>query len=142
MKEKVAELYNKNNNTAHKAMLELEILTTTSKELYDYFEELLNMLDNEKTFVRVRGFRLICSLSKWDTENKINKNINKILNELDDNTSTSVRQCLGKLNLILLYKVELTDLIIEKLNNLNVIKYKESIQKLILEDIEALKKGI
>ena len=139
MKEKVAELYNKNNNTAHKAMLELEILT---KELYDYFEELLNMLDNEKTFVRVRGFRLICSLSKWDTENKINKNINKILNELDDNTSTSVRQCLGKLNLILLYKVELTDLIIEKLNNLNVIKYKESIQKLILEDIEALKKGI
>ena len=52
------------------------------------------MLKNEKSFVRVRAFRLICALAKWDIENKIEDNIDLILNELDDDTSTSVRQCL------------------------------------------------
>ena len=58
------------------------------------------MLKNEKSFVRVRAFRLICAFAKWDIENKIEDNIDLILNELDDDTSTSVRQCLDKLNIL------------------------------------------
>ena len=64
MKEKIENLYNEDNNSAYKTLLELETVTTESNELYSYFNDLLKMLNNEKTFIRVRGFRLICCLAK------------------------------------------------------------------------------
>ncbi len=136
MKEKIENLYNKDNNSAYRTLLELETITTESNELYSYFDDLLEMLNSEKTFIRVRGFRLICCLAKWDNENKINKNIDVILNELEDEKGTSVRQCLEKLNLILMYKFELTEIIEFKINNLDLTKYKESMQSLIKKDID------
>lgn len=111
MKEKIENLYNKDNNSAYKTLLDLEVITTESNELYSYFDLLLKMLNDKRTFIRVRGFRLICCLAKWDTENKINDNIDIILKELDDEKGTSVRQCLEKLNQILIYKIELTNII-------------------------------
>lgn len=136
MKEKIKKLYNKDNNTAYKTLLELETMATESNELYNYFNEFLEMLNNEKTFIRVRGFRLICSITKWDNENKINKNIDIILSELEDEKGVSVRQCLEKINLILMYKTELTDIIENKLKGLGLSKYKESMQSLIKKDID------
>lgn len=136
MKEKIENLYNEDNNIAYKTLLEFETMTTESNELYKYFNEFLKMLNNEKTFIRVRGFRVICSLAKWDNENKINKNIDIILSELEDEKGTSVRQCLEKLNLILMYKIELTDIIENKVRNLDLSKYKESMQSLIKKDID------
>ena len=136
MKEKVENLYNEDNNSAYKTLLELETITTESNDLYNYFDEFLKMLNNDKTFIRVRGFRLICCLAKWDNENKINNNIDVILKELEDEKGTSVRQCLEKLNLILMYKIELTDVIDNKVRNLDLSKYKESMQSLIKKDID------
>ena len=135
MREKLKNLCNKDNNSAYKTLLELEIITSKSDELYYYFDELLKMLNSDKTFVRVRGFRLICCLSKWDNENKINQNIDAILKELEDEKGTSVRQCLEKLNLILIYKKELTKVVVDKIINLNMDKYKGSMQALIKNDI-------
>ena len=135
-------MYNEDNNSAYKTLLELETITTESNELYNYFNEFLNMLNNEKTFIRVRGFRLICSLAKWDNENKINKNIDIILKELEDEKGTSVRQCLEKLNLILMHKIELTDIIENKVRNLELSKYKESMQFLIKKDIDYILKHL
>lgn len=136
MKEKIENLYNKDNNSAYKTLLDLEVITTESNELYSYFDLLLKMLNDERTFIRVRGFRLICCLAKWDTENKINDNIDIILKELEDEKGTSVRQCLEKLNQILIYKIELTNIIASKLRNLELSKYKESMQSLIKNDLE------
>ena len=136
MKEKIENLYNEDNNSAYKTLLELETITTESNDLYNYFDEFLKMLNNDKTFIRVRGFRLICCLAKWDNENKINNNIDVILKELEDEKGTSVRQCLEKLNLILMYKIELTDVIDNKVRNLDLSNYKESMQSLIKKDID------
>lgn len=142
MKAKIKNLYNEDNNSAYKTLLELENMTTESNELYNYFNDLLDMLNSEKTFIRVRGFRLICYLAKWDNENKINKNIDVILKELDDDKGTSVRQCLEKLNLILMYKVELTEMVEIKIKNLDLAKYKESMQFLIKKDIDCILKNL
>lgn len=136
MKERIENLYNEDNNIAYKTLLELEVITAESNELYSYFKDLLELLNNEKTFVRVWGFRIICCLAKWDNENKINNNIDIILKELEDEKGTSVRQCLEKLNLILMYKIELTDIIENKVRNLDLSKYKESMQSLIKKDID------
>lgn len=142
MRELIDDLYSTDNNKAYKALLEIETITTESSELYDYFDELLIMLDSEKTFIRVRGFRLICSLAKHDKENKINNNIDNILKELDDDKGTSVRDCLRKLNLILMYKPELNDIVEEKLRNIDLSKHKENMQPLIRKDIESIIKNI
>ncbi|NLZ24782.1 SufBD protein [Candidatus Dojkabacteria bacterium] len=138
MKEKIADLYSENNNKAYKVLLELESITTESNELYNYFDELLKMLDNDKTYVKTRGFRLICALAKWDTESKIDKNIAKILNTLDDGVGVSVRQCLQALHLILMYKIELNDKIEVKLKNLDLSKYKDTLKPLAQKDIDEI----
>lgn len=142
MQGKIKKLYDKNQKDAYNNLLELEALTTESDELYIYFDELLEMLNNEKTFVRVRAFRFICSLAKWDKENKIEGNIDFILKELDESTSTSVRQCLNKLNLILIYKPELSYIVEKKLKNLELSKYNESMQSLIKRDIASILENI
>lgn len=142
MRELINDLYSTDNNKAYKVLLELETITTESNELYGYFDELLTMLDSERTFIRVRGFRLICSLAKYDKENKINNNIDSILKELDDDKGTSVRDCLHKLNLILMYKIELTEIIEKKLKNIDILKHKENMQPLIRKDIENIIKNI
>lgn len=138
MKEKINNLYNKDNVLAYKNLLDLEVICTESNELYNYFDDILKLLSDKNSFIRVRGFRLICNLAQWDKDNKINKNIDFILNELDDNTGTSVRQSLKKLNLILLYKPELSSKIEDKINNLDISKYKETMQSLIKKDIKYL----
>ena len=142
MKEKIKMLYDKDDKVAYKVLLELETEVTESNELYNYFNDLLNMLKNEKSFVRVRAFRLLCELAKWDNENKIENNFDLILKELDDNTSTSVRQCLDKLNLILIYKPNLSVKVENKLKQLDLTKYKESMQSLIKKDIDSILKNI
>lgn len=136
MKDLIANLYNEDNNSAYKTLLELETVTVESNELYDDFDDLLVMLDNEKTFIRVRGVRLICCLARWDTKNKINRNIGIILKELEDKKGTSVRQCLEKLPLLLEYKPELVNIIKNKINNLDLSQYKASMRSLIQKDIE------
>ena len=142
MNDKIKMLYDKDDKIAYNNLIELEIETTESDELYNYFDDFLCMLKNDKTFVRVRTFRLICALAKWDCNNMIENNIDLILNELDDDTSTSVRQCLDKLNLILIYKPELSNKIENKLKQLDIGKYKESMQSLIKRDIDSILKSI
>ena len=142
MKDKINNLYNKDDNISYNTLLELELITSQSNELYEYFDELLNMLNNEKSFVRVRGFRLICALAKWDVDNKINNNIEIILEELDDEKGTAIRQCLDKIKLILIYKPELSEKVETKLKQLDLSKYKESMQALIKRDIDLILKNI
>lgn len=142
MKDLITNLYNEDNNSAYKTLLELETITAGSNELYDYFDSLLAMLESEKTFIRVRGFRLICCLAKWDTENKINQNIDIILRELEDEKGTSVRQCLEKLNLLLGYKPDLVGTVKNKISNLDLSQYKATMKSLIQKDIEHLLKQL
>ena len=132
-------LYDKDDKIAYNYLLELEDESNKSNRLYAYFDGLLEMLNDDKTFVRVRGFRLICHLAKWDIENKINDNIDLILAELNDEKATSVRQCIAKLNVLLEYKPELADTVKNSLINLDLSKYKESMKSLIEKDIGLIK---
>ncbi|MBS7020944.1 MAG: SufBD protein [Firmicutes bacterium] len=131
-------LCDKDNQKAYQTLLEFEMITTESNELYPYFDLFLSLLDDKHSFVRVRGFRIICALAKWDKENKINHNIDKILKELEDNKGTSVRQCLDACSIMLLYKPELFSKVEEKLTHLNLKIYKENLQGLIKKDIETI----
>lgn len=129
-------LYDKDDKIAYHKLLELEEISCNSNELYKYFNEFIKMLNNEKSFIRVRGFRLICKQAKWDIDNLINSNINKILLELDNEKPTAVRQCLAALNNLLIYKPELLKIIQNKLDKIDLSKYKDTIKPLIKKDIQ------
>ena len=85
-------LYDKNAKEAYTVLLELEQVAETNDVLYSYFEEFIEMIHNVNSYVRVRGYRLLCKQAKWDKLNKINQKIDEILNETEDEKPIAVRQ--------------------------------------------------
>ena len=117
---------------------EIESSIDESKLLYKYFDDIKKMLLDEKSYIKMRGFRIICKLSKWDNDNKINNIIDILLQVLDDEKPTIVRQCLSSLNNLLLYKIELSKKVENKLKKLDLSKYKDSMKPLIQKDIDCI----
>ena len=109
-----------------------------SKMLYEYFDDIKKMLLDEKSYIKMRGFRIICKLSKWDNDNKINNIIDILLQVLDDEKPTIVRLCLSSLNNLLLYKIDLSEKVENKLKNMDLSKYKDSMKPLIQKDIDCI----
>lgn len=136
----VAGLQNKNDKEAHQLLLQLESRSAETDELYAYFEDFMGLLKCKSSFVRTRGFRLICALAQWDHENKIERNIDALLSMLDDEKPTAVRQCLAALHNVVLYKPDLSEIIEAKLDHLDLSKYKDSMSPLIQKDIDELRK--
>ncbi len=117
---------------------EIESSIDESKLLYKYFDDIKKMLFSEKSYIKMRGFRIICKLSKWDKDNKINNIIDSLLQVLDDEKPTIVRQCLSSLNNLLLYKIELSEKVENKLKKIDLSKYKDSMKPLIQKDIDCI----
>lgn len=136
MKNKIENLYNSDNDLAYNSLLELEIISTESDEVYNYFDNFLDLINSNETLKIIRGFRLICCVAKYDKLNKINDNIDIILKVFDSDNGIVIRQCLKYINQILLYKIELKDCFEFKLRNMYILKYKSSMQSLIKKDID------
>ena len=134
-------LQNKKDTEAHQLLLQLEKQSAESYTLYEYFDDFINLLKNKSPFVKTRGFRLACVQAQWDVENKIEKNLEVILLILDDEKPTAVRQCLTSLHTVILYKTELGETIIAKLDAMDLSKYKDSMSPLIKKDMEEIKRS-
>ena len=131
-------LYGKETRDIWRNFQEIESSIDKSEMLYEYFDDIKKMLLDEKSHIRMRGFRIICKLSKWDRDNKTNNAIESLLNVLDDEKPTIVRQCLASLNSLLLYKPDLSNKIESKLKNMDLAKYKDSMKPLIQKDIDCI----
>lgn len=131
-------LYDKEKWEVYEAFKQIENNIIVSEELYQYFDEIKNMLNNDKSYIRIRGFRIICKLSKWDINNQINDNIDQILDVLNDDKPTNVRQCLSSLNDLIKYKKELTTTIKDRVKKINYLKFKDTMSPLIKKDIDYL----
>ena len=132
-------LQEKDNASAYKFFLELELRSAESDAFYSCFEDFLGLLHHSKSFVRVRGFRLCCAQAPWDCKDKIGSNLAELLTELDDDKPTAVRQCLASLHALLRCKPELSLRIEQKINSLDSAKYKDSMRPLLEQDIQKLR---
>jgi len=135
---KIAMLYDKDSSLAYENLQELEELSEANSILYSYFDKFLNMLENEKYTIRVRGFRLLCKQAKWDEENKIDKKIDIILKTINDEKPTAVRQKLKALENIARYKKSLRPKIKDKVLSIDYLEFKDTMQNLIQKDIKNL----
>lgn len=138
----ISGLQNKKNNEAYQLLIQLEIKSTESNQYYKYFDDFIALLDNKNSYVRVRGFRLACAQAQWDIDNKIESNIEKLLELLNDNKPITVRQCLSALRLVTLYKPKLNEIIKNKLKAINLSIYKDSMIPLLEKDIEDLYRAL
>lgn len=135
-------LFDKNNNTAYKALQELQRKSEDSDEVYPYMDRLGDMLDNDNSYIRTRGLTLLACNSKWDRDNKIDEIIDKYLKHITDVKPITARQCIKLLPTIAENKPELKDDIVSALRKADISFYDDSMQPLIYKDIQKALKEI
>lgn len=128
-------LCSKQHKQAHALCLQLEQDSEEHDSLYQSIPLFLEMLGSSDTYIRVRGFRLLCAQAKWDADGQIEQNLEKILEALEDSKPTNLRQYLSVLPKIMQCKPHLTAQIHTKLNSLDLTKYNDSVRPLIMKDI-------
>ena len=77
-------LFDKNNNTAYKALQMLQKECEESDKVYCYMDRLTGMIDSDNSYIRTRGLTLIAYNAKWDKDNKIDEIIDKYLKHIED----------------------------------------------------------
>lgn len=132
-------LVDKNLMAGYNYLLELEHRIEFGNELYPFYGEFLKLVHFDKSYGKVRGFRLCCSLAKWDTDNLIDNSIDELLSVMDDDKPTNIRQYLMALHTVILFKPHLSDKIIKVLEAIDLSKFKETVKPLIEKDILDIK---
>lgn len=120
------------------ALKKLEKISQESDVLYPQLEKFISMTGSADYVIRVRGFRLACAQAKWDTENRMEKNLDAMLSVLRDEKPTAVRQALSALSQVVLHKKNLHPQIRRHVLAINPMEYKDTMQGLILKDMNAL----
>lgn len=136
IQELVCGLRNKNNEYAYQCLKQLTSESMNSDRVYSYFETFREMLDDSNSYIRTRGILLIAANAQWDTDCKLDEIIDTLLEHIMDEKPITARQCIQALPLIVKYKPDLKEYVIRALHKANPQKYKESMQNLILNDIQ------
>ncbi len=134
MDDLIEALLRKDNQAAYSAMQRLEALSLESNAVYRHFDTFAGMLKDTSSYVRTRGFILIAANAVWDSGNKINGIIGRILSLIEDDKPVTVRQCIKALPGIIRHKPELIPGIRQKLLGIDYSKYNDSMQPLIAKD--------
>lgn len=102
--------------------------------------EFAEMLTDKNSYVRTRGFGLICNQARWADNGQIEAVFDQMRVLLYDDKPTVVRQCLGALHEVVLYRPEMSDRIRQAVDQIELGKYKDSMSPLIEKDMKELMK--
>lgn len=131
---KVDMLVCSDNKQAYNVLKELLEISQQCNDLYPYFDTFVEMMNNkDNSYIRTRGLRLIAYNSKWDINNQVNSIIEEWLKHIEDEKPITARQCIKDTVIIAKNKPELIEIILEKLEKMNII-YDDSMQSLIYKD--------
>ncbi|MCK9524712.1 MAG: SufBD protein [Limnochordia bacterium] len=127
---------------AYRCLRQLEEKSTHSAEVYQYFDTFAEILQSTNSYIRTRGMILIAANARWDTDCKIDEIIDAYLKHIHDDKPITARQCIKALPSIVKNKPELRQDIKAALLRANPMKYEDSMQPLIVKDIEKSLEGI
>lgn len=142
VEETFALLFDKNNNTAYKALRDLQKESEKTDQVYPYMDKLSAMLDSENSYIRTRGLTLLAYNVKWDKENKIVGILDKYLEHIMDAKPITARQCIKLLPMIAKNKPELREGILSALLHADISIYDSSMRPLVYRDIQRAIKEI
>lgn len=129
-------LVNGEHKYAYQCLKQLEDESNHSCDVYRFFDIFASMLDNTSSYTRSGGIILISANAKWDVDYKIDKIIDRFLKHISDDKPSTSRQCIKSLPLLVKYKPNLKDCVVNELYKANPLIYKESMHSLILNDIQ------
>lgn len=85
---------------AYRCLKLLEEESSRSDTVYPFFDTLVEMLDDPKSYVRTRALILVAANARWDTGNRIDEIIDSYLKHILDDKPITARQCIKALPLI------------------------------------------
>lgn len=127
----------KDTKSTYSLFVQLEQQAREDPALFREYPLYLEMLESESSFIRVRGFRMLCAGAKWDTQGVLRENLPRILAGLRDDKPTAVRQCLAALPGLINGRPELRAQVCETVSELDLSGYKDTMRPLIRKDAEA-----
>ena len=129
-------LQSSDHNHAYECLKQLIEISSSSNEVYAYFDLFAEMMDSDNSYSRTRGILLISANAKWDIHNKIDEIIDEYLKHIVDDKPITSRQCIKALPALAAYKPELKEVIQTALLHANITKYKDSMKPLVQKDIQ------
>ena len=134
----LAVLTQKDTKQAYGTLLELERISEETNDLYPFTEQFTEMVADKAWAIRCRGFRLFCKQARWDEDGVIDRCLDRALVILEDEKPTAVRQALAALLDVVPYKRELWPAIRQRVEAMDLTRYKDSMSPLIEKDIQRL----
>ena len=128
-------LWSKHTSEGYAALKELLALSQDSNAVYPYMEQFIEKLDSENSYFRTRALALIVANAKWDTEDKIDENIDAILSHITDCKPITARQLIQDLPVLARDKPDLRPDILSALRGADTLRYPLSMRSLVDGDI-------
>ena len=111
-------------------------------EWYEYFDDFASLLNHPKSFVRNRVLYILAANAQWDEENRFDLIIADFLAHITDEKPITARQCIKALAQVGSAKPQYVPVILSRLRNADLSKYKDSMRPLIEKDIAETEKRL
>lgn len=140
MEEIQKRLTDKDDKAAYAFAKQIGIESAVSDQYLGMIPVFAEMLQDQSSYVRTRAFILICNQARWANDGQIEAVFERMRPLLNDPKPTAVRQCLGALREVILFRPELTDRIEKVLTEIDPGKYQPGMSPLIEKDLASLRK--
>lgn len=132
-------LSEKDDKIRYQSLLVLQNRMKFSEDVYPYWDVFHMKLKSNNSYQRSIGLLMIAGNVKWDKYHKFNEMFEDYFAILQDDKPITVRQCIQSLHEVIPYAEHLHKRIADVLMAVDILQLKETMQKLILQDIiEAL----
>ena len=142
MNDIIVRLKDKNDKAAYEYAKQIGSESAESDKYLDMISEFATLLTDKSSYVRTRGFCLICNQARWACDGQIEAVFDRMCALLSDEKPTVVRQCLAALHEVALYRPEMADKISLAVSKIDPYKYKDSMSPLIEKDKTELLKAL
>ena len=122
---------------AYALLQQLEEQSEHDAGLYPLLGDFLEMLQDESSLVRARGFRLVVAQARWDSGNVIDSQMEKLFALLHDPKGTTARQFLQFSSVLLEAKPYLFSQVEDALKAIDLTRYPEG-RPLLARDAQKL----
>lgn len=125
----------KEDDVRYQAFLLLKERSAIAGDVFPYWQTFLEKLQSENSYQRSIGLMLISENARWDKEGKTAAALDAYCKCLTDEKPITIRQCVQGLKPVVSSHPELGGAIGERLTALDLTTIKETMRKLVLQEI-------
>lgn len=141
MKENIiAKLTSKDDKYAYAVSEKIISESQDTDTWYEYFDDFASLLNHPKSLVRNRVLYILAANAQWDEENRFDSIIFDFLSHITDEKPITARQCIKALIHVGQAKPRYIPMILSRLHDADLSKYKDSMRPLIERDIAETEK--